>query len=224
MNLAAIVTVCLLGQVTYSVDDSLNQWENHLLEARWVLMDRVTDEPRVFLTFKCFTPDHRIFSLYLYDQWEGDAYRTVRCWTGTYKMESREKKDKTVVEKIVRLKCEQYWIPVDSEKPSRIRRWMSDGWMSDQGFTRWLTEPDSRHWTENLDFLHWTEEVDFKPFYAEFKLTPPSPKTEADVPSDCIHFQLRSDDVKKVGWWIIGNDYLMTPVKKWLRSTTATGY
>lgn len=219
MNLAAVLTICLFGQVTYSLDDSLNQWENHLLESRWALLDKATEEPRVFLVFNCFTPDHRIFSLYLHDQWEGDAYRTVRCWTGTYKMESREKKDKSIVEKIVRLKCEQFWIPVDSDKPNKMRRWMAE-----QGYSRWLGEPEARHWTENLDFLHWTEEVDFKPFYAEFNMTPPSPATEPNVSPDCIHFFLRSDDVKKIGWWTIGTHYLMTPVKKWQRSTTTTAF
>ena len=227
MNFAALLTVCLFGQITYSVDDSLNQWEDHLLESQWILKDPVTEEPRAFLVFKCFTPDHRIFALYLQDQWDGDSYRTLRCWTGTYKMERREKKieysekedTRPPAEIITRLKFEQFWIPVDSDKPNKMRRWMSE-----QGLTHWISEPDARHWSENLDVLHWTEEVDFKPFYAEFNLTPPSPITEPEVSSDCLHFLLRSVDVKKVGWWPINTEHLLGPVKKWRRSTTASDF
>lgn len=209
MGLAAVVAFCLCGQIRYSVEDSLNQWEQHLLETKWAVVDKLTGVPKMLLVIKCYTPDHRLFELYQYDRWDNEPEPTLRAWTGRYKMESRENRDKSMSEKIVRLNVDEHWLPVDGLKLAKTRNWMLS-----QGFVHWINEDHRFHWTEELDFLHWTEEQDFKPFLAEFKIEP------GDAPEN-VKFLLRSDDIKRVGWWVIGTGYQLEPVKKWRRSTTA---
>lgn len=213
MGLATVMALCLCGQIRYSSDDSLNQWESHLLEARWVLVDEATSTPRILLVFKCLTPDHRLFELYLYDRWDDEQVETVRAWTGTYKMESRENRDKSISEKLVRLNFDQHWVPVDGTKAI----WIKD-WMTRLGFVYWTRESDLIHWIEALQFLDWTEERDFKPFLAEFKID--GPTAAEPIPPENIKFLLRSNDVKRVGCWVIGTQYVLSPVKKWRRAST----
>ncbi len=213
MSFAAILTLCLCTQVTYSPEDSINQWENHLLEAKWALVDEVTGAPRLLLVMRCMRPDHRIFELYMYDWWDGTTVRTVDAWTGSYKMEARENRKTKLPEKFVRLEFEQHWSPVDVGKQQWLERWMTT-----QGYRRWIAEGDAAHWTEALSMLDWTEEIDFKPFFVQFKIDP-APNTVVGPRSiESIKFRMMSDDVKKVGWWKLDDEFVLSPVKKWRRA------
>ena len=214
MGIPTVLALCLCGQVRFSPDDSINQWESHLLESSWALNDPLSSGPRVLLVIKCLRPDHRIFQLYLYDRWEEGPCATVRAWTGTYKMESREYRENGIAEKIVRLNFEQYWLPVDGFKPNRIRAWMNE-----QDFVQRARDLTLFHWSEELDLLNWVEERDFKPFLAEMRVD--GPKPDEPIPAEYVKFLLRSADVKKVGWWLTGTEYVLEPVRKWCRWPTA---
>jgi len=219
MSFAAILTLCLYGQVVYSPEDSINQWESHLLEARWALLDESTAAPRVLLVFRCLRPDHRVFELYMYDWWGNTTLRTVEAWTGTYKMEARENRKTEKPEKYVQLEFEQHWLPVDVGK----QQWLEQ-WMSGRGYHRWLTEGDATHWTETLEMLDWTEGLDFKPFIVKFQLEPVTGSAVGPQSIEGIRIRLLSDDVKKVGWWTLNEEHDMTPVKKWRRAPRSIGW
>jgi hypothetical protein len=215
MGFAGVVACCLLGQVPFALEDSLNQWENRLIESRWMLVDEATKLPQALLVLKCFHPDHRVFELYMFGRGhECEDRLWLRAWTGTYKMERREYASKGIVESLVRLKFEQHWLPVDPYKPDRLRRWMRE-----TGLVEWARERYAVRWLEDVGLLDWIEEVDFKPFMAELKLD--NVPSQSAYYCDAIRFLLRSDDVKHVGWWPIGVDQVFTPVPKQSRWRTA---
>jgi len=214
MGFVGIVAYCLLGQVPYVIDDSLNQWENRLIESRWILVDPATKAPQILLVLKCYNPDHRVFELYMFGRGHECQDRlALRAWTGTYKMERRERAREGYTESLVRLKFDEHWLPVDAYKPEWLRRWMTDF-----GMTRWSQERSELRWLEDIALLDWTEEMDFKPFMAEMKLD--NAPLGSEYYCDAIRFLLRSDDVKHVGWWRIGTDLVLTPVPKQSRWRT----
>jgi len=214
MGFATVVAYCLLGQVPYVVEDSLNQWENRLIESRWILVDKTTKAPQILLVLKCFNPDQRMFELYMFGRGHECQDRlSLRAWTGTYKMERREIASKGYAESLVRLKFDEHWLPVDPDKPARLRQWMTD-----LGLVSWTRERSEIRWLEDVHLLDWTEEIDFKPFMAELKLD--NVPSQSEYYCDAIRFLLRSDDVRHVGWWQIGTDQVLAPVPKQSRWRT----
>ena len=222
MGFAVAMALCLCGQTVYSSEDTLDQWESRLLESKWVLTDPVSGDPRIVLVLKCFSPDHRIFQLTLYNEGQDETLPRIQTWTGSYKMESRKATRNDVDTqdsvKLARLHADQYWVPVNPDlygAPDRFRT----GWASPDGFKpycmrSWLKQRGLIHWTEEINYIDWSERIDFKPFYAELVFDAPFMWTEPLVhPEDCKFF-LRSDAITHIGWWKIGTQYVLSPVKK----------
>ncbi len=219
MGFATVIAVCLFAQAGDTADYSINQWESHLLEWRWGLVDDRSECPRLLLVLKCHTPDHRVFELYMYDMYDihhdidelggHRPWRTVRAWTGTYKMQARENHDRSISERLVQLNVDRYWLPVEPFKLCQLRRRADE-----HGLVVWRCDLHPADWPEELGLLHWREVRDFKPFLAELKVDLPT----APDPPESIRFLLRSNDVMRVGWWTIGTEYVLSPVWKWRRS------
>ena len=191
MSLAVVAALSLCGQITPHGDDTLNQWESRLLESKWVLTDPRSGTPQMVLVLKDFTPSHRIFQLTMYNAPTGDGTPWVQTWTGTYKMESRRANNKEFeaqdAVKLVRLHADQYWIPVDRDRPDRVKNsLMARGLLN---------------WTDEIAYIDWLERKDFKPFFAELIVDAPFMWAEPPIPTEHARFFLRSDEVTKIGWW-----------------------
>ncbi len=212
MGIAIAAALLLGGQVIYTSEDTLDQWENHLLESKWTLTDKETGAPRMVLVLKYFSPNHRIFELTMFhDCTPGKPW--VETWTGTYKTEARRSEDKTNdardAVKLIRLRAEQHWYPVDSEP----YWWPPDG----RGLAKvghWLLEKGLIHWTDILSHIDWVERKEFKEFFAELIFDAPFMALEPPIPAEDVRFFLRSDEVKNIGWWQIGTEYVFSPMRK----------
>ncbi|MGO8752221.1 MAG: hypothetical protein ACLQNE_40295 [Thermoguttaceae bacterium] len=204
MSLAVITALCLCGQITAPSDDTLNQWESRLLESKWVLTDPVSQTPQMVLVLHDFNPSHRIFALTMYNTVTGDGIPWIQAWTGTYKTEARRANHKDIqaqdAVKLVRLHAEQYWVPVDRDRPDHVRNILKARHLID--------------WTDEMAYIDWLERKDFKPFYAELVFDAPFMWSEPPIPSEHMRFFLRSDEVTKIGWWKLGAEQVLTPIRK----------
>jgi hypothetical protein len=210
----AVVMALLLGrQDVLSSEDTLDQWENHLLESKWTLTDKESGAPRMVLVLKYFSADHRIFELTVFNDCRREGVPWIETWTGTYKMEARRPEDKTSQAqdalKLVRLRAEQHWYPVDSAP----YWWPPDG----RGAAKvgpWLWERGLIHWTELISNIDWVERKEFKEFFAELIFDAPFMAQEPPIAPDSVRFFLRSDEVKHIGWWQIGVERVFSSVRK----------
>lgn len=212
MGFAIAAALLLGGQGVYTSEDTLDQWENHLLESKWTLTDKETGAPRLVLVLKYFSPNHRIFELTMFhDCTPGKPW--VETWTGTYKTEARRSEDKKDdardAVKLVRLRAEQHWYPVDSEP----YWWPPDG-RGPAKVGHWLLEKGLIHWTDIVSHIDWVERKEFKEFFAELIFDAPFMALESPIPPENVRFFLRSDEVKNIGWWQIGTEYVLSPVRK----------
>ncbi len=224
MNLAIVMALSLCGQRvdTYTGDDTLDQWEHGLLESKWECVDKATLNPRMLLLMKYWPVDHRVFQLVMRNPWEGTASPRVEVWTGTYKMMSRRTEDNHLSNQdtmqMVRLSFDQHWVPVERghywppihEDPDRLRH---DG-LSPLTLAGSLEAKGLVHWTEEISYIHWAEHKDFKQFFAELIFDAPFMRKNYVATSEKMKFFLRSDSVKKVGWWKIGAEHTFSAVKK----------
>jgi hypothetical protein len=226
---ALLATLVLGGQharaiePAYTSEDTLEQWENHLLESKWTWRHPVTGMPHMVLVLKYFTGNHRTFELTMFHDHDPSPGRHVpmvdypcrpwvETWTGTYKTEARRAEDKKFDQqdavKLIRLRAEQHWYPVNScpywwspdGHPAKVGPWMRDRGLID--------------WTDMISNIDWVEKKQFKEFFAELIFDAPFMADEAPIPADNVRFFLRSDAVKKIGWWQIGTEYVFEPVKK----------
>lgn len=224
MNFAIVMALGLCGQSIdiFTGDDTLDQWEQGLLESKWECRDKATGAPRMLLVMKYWPVDYRVFQLVMRNPWEGTSSPRVEVWTGTYKMMSRRTEDNymSTQEQIqmVRLSFDQHWVPVERghywpavlEDPLRLRH---DG-LSPLTLAGALQAEDRLHWSEEISYIHWAEHKDFKQFFAELIFDAPFMRKDYVATSEKMKFFLRSDSVKKVGWWRIGTEQTFTSLKK----------
>ena len=222
MGFAVAMALCLCGQTVYSSEDTLDQWENRLLESKWVYTDPTSGAPRIVLVMKCFSPDHRIFQLTLYNEGIDDTLPYIQTWTGTYKMESRKATrndtDSQDSVKLARIRADQYWVPVNANHcrwPGRyIPAWSGSDGQQFCSMRQMLQARGLIHWTEDINYIDWSERIDFKPFYAELVFDAPFMWTEPLANPENVKLFLRSDAITHIGWWKIGCQYILSPVKK----------
>ncbi len=204
MGFAVITALCLCGQDGFPKDDTLNQWESRLLESKWVLTDPATGVPHVLLVLRDYTPSHRIFQLTIYHHEPGLNLPWAETWTGTYKMEARKAGDGNRGReddiKLARLHADQYWLPVERNRPESIKNVLEARGLID--------------WTDEINYIDWLERKDFKPFFAELIFDAPFLRTLPELSGGRVAFFLRSDEVTKIGWWNIGTTYVLSPVHK----------
>jgi hypothetical protein len=229
MNLAIVVALGLCGQPidTFTGDDTLDQWEHGLLESKWAYADRATGAPRILLVMKYWPVDHRVFQLMIRNPWEGEPTPRLEIWTGTYKMMSRrlpgsQLSDQDMMQ-LVRLSFEQHWVPEErghfwppvQEYPLRLPYdGPNHGRLSPLTLAGALEAEGRIHWTEEISYIDWKEHRDFKQFFAELVFDAPFIRKDYVATSENMKFFLRSDSVKKIGWWKIGTDYTFSAVKK----------
>ena len=151
-----------------------------------------------------------------------EAWPKIEAWTGTYKMESRKASHNSMDNqeniKLVRLQVEQHWMPVDrqrlwwarigGENPTQETS-LEPTCLKDVLRGRGLID-----WTDEISYIHWFDRKDFKPFYVELIFEAPFLREQGPLTSDHIKFFLRSDSVRKIGWWKIGTQYTLDAVKK----------
>jgi hypothetical protein len=216
------LSLCGQGIDTYTGDDTLDQWEQGLLESKWEYVDPVTKLPRMLLVLKYWPVDHRVFQLVMRNPWDSAPVPRIEIWTGTYKMMQRrlpggQLSDQEMMQ-MVRLSMEQHWVPVErghywppvNEDLDRLRRnelspLTLAGSLEDQGLI---------HWSEEISYIHWTEHKDFKEHFVELILDAPFMRKDYVATSEKMKFFLRSDAVKRVGWWPIGTEYTFSAIKK----------
>jgi len=219
-----MLTALLLGgqnacafQTAYTSEDTVDQWENHLLESKWVWPDEKTDLPAIVLALKYYPGDHRTFELTMYHDQNPcpgccECQPWVETWTGTYKTEGRRAENKSSdakdAVKLLRLRAEQHWYPVNSNPywwspgghPAKVGPWLRD---------RGLIRP-----TEMISYIDWVEKKHFKEFFAELVFDAPFMASEAPIAPENVRLFLRSDSVKHIGWWQVGTEYIFTPAKR----------
>lgn len=224
MHFAIVMALGLCGQSidVYTGDDTLDQWEQGLLESKWECRDPKTGEPRMLLVMKYWPVDYRVFQLVMRNPWEGASTPRVEAWTGTYKMMSRRfdanhlSTQDTI--QMVRLSFDQHWVPIERghywppvhEDPWRLRH---DG-LSPLTLAGALQAEKRLHWSEEISYIHWAEHKNFKQFFAELIFDAPFLRKDYVATSEKMKFFLRSDSTKKVGWWKIGTEQTFTALKK----------
>lgn len=206
MAIAALLALYLGAQPVDVGKDTIEQWENRLLESKWLLEDEATGTPRILLVLQNYPVDHRIFRLCMYNPRNREGRPWLETWTGTYKMEARRSGDKEGdhrdAVKLIRLQADRYWLPVNRER------------VFDEFEHQFLEKYARLPWTETLDWIDWIEQDEFKPFFAELIFDAPYLPATAVTPADNVRFLLRSDEVSKISWWKIGTVRQFFPVWK----------
>lgn len=232
MNLAIVMALSLCGQTVdvYTSDDTLDQWEHGLLESKWTLTDKKTGFPRMLLVLKCWPVDHRVFEFTMRNPWDeaalaridGSPLPRIEVWTGTYKMISRKyASDQLSVQdlmQMIRLSVEQHWVPASPDHywplVAESRDRLPQHGLSPHTLAGALESRDLIHWTDEISYIHWTEHKEFKEFFAELIFDAPFMRKSPPSTSERMKFFLRSDAVKKIGWWKIGTQYEFSAVNK----------
>ena len=199
------------------------------------LPDPVTGEPHMLLVLKCFPPEHRIFELTMYNPRSGCYGPRLEVWTGSYKMEARKANNNYLEQqdsmKLARIEADQHWVPLN-----RARDWWPQderyGWPAPAGdvgllggsdsLTGWLKSRGVLHWSDEIHDLDWAEHKEFKSFRVELVFDAPFMRPLSPATSEQVHFFLRSDDVKHVGWWKIGQMFTFSAIKKDVSASALT--
>ena len=214
MVLSVMMAIVLGGPGVFTVDDTLDQWEYHLLEHKWTMVDKHTGLPKLALTLRWLPGDHRVFELLMFNgptNYPGAPW--VEAWTGTYKMEARRagdpKEDRKDAVKLVRLQVEQHWHPVDSAP-----YWWPERGQDPMNVGQWLYEKGRFPWYDLMYYVDWLERKEFKNFFAELIFDAPYFEQRPRQSPDNERFLLRCDAVKHLGWWQIGTMMELAPARK----------
>lgn len=214
MAFSMMMAFVLAGPGVMTPDDTLDQWEYHLLEHKWTMLDKNTGLPKLALTLRHFPGDHRIFELMMFnDPTNYPGAPWVEVWNGTYKTEARRSEDRKDERKdavkLVRLQVEQHWHPVDSTP-----YWWPCGAREPRNVGQYLFETGRIPWFDLVNYIDWQERKELKSFFAELIFDAPYFEKIPRHAPDNERFFLRCDATKHIGWWQIGTLLELAPARK----------
>ncbi len=229
MNLAIVLALSLCGGPidTYTEDDTLDQWEQGLLDSKWEYVDPSTPGRRILLVMKHWPVDHRVFQLVIRNPWEGEPTPRIEIFTGTYRIMSRRlpggQLSNQDMMQLIRLSVDQHWVPeerghfwppVNGYAANAEHNDLVNGRLSPLTLAGALEAEHRIDWTEEISHIHWREHKDFHQWFIELVFDAPFMRKNYVATSEKMKFFLRSDSVKRVGWWKIGTEYMFSAVKK----------